>query len=171
MLRSKKTVVIEEMGKVCHENSCFIVAKYQGLTVAQLTSLRKSLKKDGANFRIVKNSLSRIAVSKSNKIGFDDILSGPVGIAYANDPIVVSKKLVDFTKKNSKLQIIGGVIDGQFYSDKQIVELSKLPSMDQIRSGIVGVISGVASSIARVVQAPGTNVARVIFAYSSEKGE
>ncbi len=168
MLKSKKSVVIEEMSHIYADYSCFIVAEYQGLTMAQITSLRKSLRQDGANFKIVKNSLSKIAASKSDKKGFDGILSGPVGIAYANDPVSISKQLVKFTKVSKNLKIIGGVIDNEVYTDLQIVELSKLASIDEIRGRIVGSISGVASKLIRVIQTPAAQIARVCSAYSSK---
>jgi large subunit ribosomal protein L10 len=171
VLKSKKIVVIEEMSRVYLDYSCFVIARYQGLTVAQITALRKSLKKDGANFKIVKNSLSRIAASKSDKKGFDDILSGPIGIAYANDPVLISKKLVDFAKNNAKLEVVGGVIDNQIYDNAQIIALSKLSSIEEIRGRIVGAISAVASKLIRVVQTPGSQVARVISANASKNKE
>jgi large subunit ribosomal protein L10 len=171
VLKSKKAIVIEEMSQVYVDYTCFIVARYQGLTVAQITSLRRSLKKDGANFKIVKNSLSKIAASNSNKKGFDDILFGPVGIIYANEPVSIAKKLVSFAKTTGKLQIVGGVIDNHVYTNLQIVELSKLASMEQIRGGIVGSISGVASSLIRVIQTPGAQIARVCSSYSSSRKE
>jgi large subunit ribosomal protein L10 len=173
VLKSKKTVIIKQMGEVYLENSCFIVSRYQGLSVSQITSLRKSLKNEGCGFKIVKNSLSKIAADQSKKVGFgtfaseglvDDkfskLLSGPIGIAYANDPVLISKKLVGFAKNNAKLQIIGGVIDNKFYSDSQILELSKLSSIEEVRSKLI-----------RVIQTPASNIARVLLAYSSQNKE
>ncbi len=171
MLKSKKTVVIEEMSQIYLDYSCFVIAKYQGLSVAQITSLRKSLRKDGVNFKVVKNSLSKIAASKSDKQGFDNIFSGPVGIAYANDPVSIAKHLVEFAKSNVKLQIVGGIIDNKLYNDSQILELSKLSSLEEIRARIAGALSGVASRLIRTIQSPAGNVARVIGAYAAKNKE
>jgi len=95
------------------------------------------------------------------------MLSGPVGIAYSNDPVAISKTLVNFTKTNVKLKVIGAVMENRYYSNPEIVALSNISSMIELRSRIVGTIAGVASKIIGVVKAPGAKVARAINAYSS----
>jgi large subunit ribosomal protein L10 len=167
MLREKKEDVINEMQGV-YGHSSFVIAEYQGLTVSDITSLRKSLRDGGAVFKVVKNSLSRIAAKKTDKADIVDILNGPVGIAYSDDAVGMSKSLVAFAKDNENLKIVGGLIDREICYSAQIMELSKLPSIEEIRAKIIGAISAPASNIVRVLNAPASQIARVLCAYASQ---
>lgn len=167
MLKVKKQDTIGKM-EVVYGHSTFIVAEYQGLTVSDITSLRRLLRKDGAGFRVVKNSLSQLAANKANKQGIVAILNGPVGIAYSDDAVSISKSLVDFAKENKKFKVIGGMIDEEMCDSAQIVALSKLPSIEEIRGKIIGVISAPASNIVRVLGAPAAQLARVLSVYASK---
>jgi large subunit ribosomal protein L10 len=168
VLKSKKKLIINELNNLYNDNNCIIVSQYQGLTVSQITSLRRSLKESGARIKIAKNSLSKIAASNSNVETIHSVLSGPVALTYANDPLQACKVLVDFAKKNKDLKIISGIIDSEVCSNDKIIEISKLPSLDQIRGKIIGAVSLVASNIVGVVNAPGQKVARVISAFSTK---
>jgi large subunit ribosomal protein L10 len=117
---------------------------------------------------VVKNSLSQLAANKTTKKGIVAILNGPVGIAYSNDAVAVSKSLVDFAKGNDRLKIVGGMVDEEMYDTAQIIALSKLPSIEEIRGKIIGAISAPASNIIGVLNAPGAQLARVLCAYASK---
>ena len=167
MLKSKKQNTINQMENI-YSHSSFVVAEYQGLTVSDITSLRKSLRKSGAGFRVVKNSLSQLAANKADKKDIVTILNGPVGIAYSNDAVSVSKSVVAFAKVNQKFKIVGGLIDEEMQDSAQIVALSKLPSIEAIRGKIIGTISSPASNIIGVLRAPAVQLVRALSLYASK---
>lgn len=167
MLKSKKQDTINKIEEI-YSYSSFVVAEYQGLTVSDITSLRKSLRKDGAGFIVVKNSLSHLAANKTDKKDIVTILNGPVGIAYSNDAVSVSKSVVDFAKVNKKLKIVGGLIDEEMQDSAQIVALAKLPSIEEIRGNIIRTISAPVSNIIRVLGAPAAQIVRVLSVYASK---
>lgn len=167
MLKSKKQDTINKMEEI-YRHSSFVVAEYHGLTVSDITSLRKSLRKDGAGFRVVKNSLSQLAANKAGKKDICAILNGPVCIAYSDDAVSVSKSVVDFAKENEKFKIVGGLIDDEMQDSSQIVALSKLPSIEAIRGKIIGVISAPASNTIGALGATAAQLVRVLSLYASK---
>lgn len=169
MLRSQKQDFVTELEKVCSSSDAVVFTHYHGLTVAQVTELRKGLRAQGAEFKVVKNTLFKIAANNANVQLTDEMVSGPVAIAYSTDPVAAAKGVVEFAKKNDNLKIIGAVVNNQLLSPKEIDKLSKLPSLDELRGKIIGLIQAPASKLASVLQAPAGGLARVVGAYSAKQ--
>ena len=167
MLRAEKKDFVAELEGVCRDSSAVIVTHYHGLTVAQVTELRKTLRNKGAEFKVVKNTLLKIAADNA-KVKFDGMLKGPVAIAYSVDPVAAAKGIVEFAKSNDNLKVVGGIVNDTVLSASGIVELSKLPSLDELRGKIIGLLQAPATKIACVLQAPAGQVARVIGAYAAK---
>ncbi|MCC8369682.1 MAG: 50S ribosomal protein L10 [Rickettsia endosymbiont of Oxypoda opaca] len=165
MLRSEKPIVVEELEKVYKESTSVIVAHYHGLTVSQISSLRESLKVKGAGFKVVKNTLAKIAANKAGLDGAVNLFAGPTAIAYSKDPVEVAKLVVDFAKSNDNLKIVGGIVNDQLLNEHSIRELSKLPSLNELRGKIIGLLQAPATKIVGVLQAPASSLVRVIQAY------
>lgn len=168
MLRSEKPVVVDEIANIYKESPSVIIAHYHGLTVSQINSLRESLKSKDSGFKVVKNTLARIAANQTGLDNISDLFTGPTAIAYSKEPVEMAKLVVNFAKTNENLKIIGGMIDNQVLNEHSIKELSKLPSLNELRSKIVGLLQAPATKIAGVLQAPSSSMARVIKAHASK---
>lgn len=169
MLRSQKQSFVTELEGVCSSSDAVVFTHYHGLTVAQVTELRKGLRAKGAEFKVVKNTLFKIAAKNANVQLTDEMVRGPVAIAYSTDPVAAAKGVVEFAKGNDNLKIIGAVVNNQLLSPKEIDKLSKLPSLDELRGKIIGLLQAPASKLASVLQAPAAGLARVVGAYSAKQ--
>lgn len=168
MLRSKKEEFIVELEELYKQSSSIIVTHYRGLTVSEVTLLRRNLRKDGAGFKVVKNTLSKIA---ANKAGLDlvaKLLSGPTAIAYSKDPVAAAKNIVEFAKTNQKLKIVGGIVNNQILNKDEIQYLAELPSLDELRGKIISIVQAPATKMARVLQAPAAQLAIVLQAFADK---
>lgn len=145
-----------------------VITRQTGLTVGESTKLRSDMRKVGGRFKVAKNTLIKRAVADSAYDALSDELKGPVALAFSNDPIAAAKVAVDFAKGNEKLQVVCGMMGEKFLNKNDVVALAKLPSLDELRGKIIGVLQAPASKIVGVLQAPGAQVARVISAYSSK---
>jgi large subunit ribosomal protein L10 len=168
VLRSEKHEFVAELEKVYKKSSSVIVTHYHGLTVSQVTLLRKALKAKGAGFKVVKNTLSKIAASKAGIQDVSSLLVGPTAIAYSEDPVEAAKVVVEFAKTNGALKIIGGLVNNQLLDVQSVQQLAKLPSLNELRGKIVGILQAPATKVARVLQAPAVQVARVLQAYADK---
>lgn len=168
MLRSEKHEFVDTLQEVYKQSSSVIITHYHGLSVSQLTALRKSLRDNGASFKVVKNTLSKIAANNAGVKDVASLLKGPTAIAYSADPVIAAKKVVEFAKANNKLTVIGGIVDNEILSAEQVIELSKLPSLDELRGKIIGVLQAPASRIVGILQAAPAQLARVIQAYADK---
>ena len=167
MLRQEKESFVSGVREELVGSSIVIaVNRSTGITVEEITKFRKDIKKAEANFKILKNTLARIAVKDSAIQPIEKYLEGPTGLAYSNDPVGLAKAVFEFAKSNEKLSILGGVMDGQEISADVIKELASLPSMDELRAKIIGLLTAAASKIVRTVKEPSARVARVIAAKS-----
>jgi large subunit ribosomal protein L10 len=169
MLKSRKREFVAELGSVYETSSSVIVTHYHGLTVSKLTDLREKLRANGAKFKVVKNTLSRIAAGTSEKNSISDLFTGPSAIAYSEDPIAAAKIVVEFANANEKLKIIGGIVNQQVLDVEGVKLIAKLPSLNELRGKIVGLLQAPATKVAGVLQAPASQLARVISAYSEKK--
>jgi large subunit ribosomal protein L10 len=130
--------------------------------------LRKTLRENGASFKIVKNTLSKIAATNV-KLTYDpEVFSGPTAIAYSKDPVAAAKGVVEFAKANDNLKVIGGIVNDKILNVGEVQQLAKLPSLDQLRGKIVGILQAPAANLVRIVQAPAGSLARVVQAYSEK---
>ena len=169
MTRIQKKALIEATNEKLNKAGIALVVHNNGLTVAQVSELRRRLRDVGAEFKVSKNRLTKIAAKDTPLEGITDLLKGPAAIATSADPVSVAKGLVDFAKTNEKLVIIGGAYGSQKLDAKAIESLAKLPSLDELRAKIVGMIQTPATRIAGVLQAPGGQVARVIAAHANKE--
>jgi len=164
VLKSNKKIFVKELEEVYKSSNSVIIVHYHGLTVSEVTKLRCNLRESGASFKVVKNTLAKIAASN---VGVDydaEMFSGPTAIAYSKDAVAPAKGVVEFAKANDNLKIIGGVVNEKNLDVSAIKELAKLPSLDSLRGKIVGILQAPASGIVGILQAPASKLARVIQA-------
>jgi large subunit ribosomal protein L10 len=169
MNRTEKQQLIEATNEKFKGSDIALVVHNKGLTVAEMNVLRAKMREAGAQFKVTKNRLTKIAAKDSGLEGIIDLLKGPTIIATSKDPVSVAKGLVDFAKTNEKLVIIGGAFGAQKLDIKAVETLAKLPSLNELRAKIVGILQTPATRIACVLQAPGGQVARVISAKSQKE--
>ena len=168
MLRSEKKTFVSELEKIYQDSNSVIITHYHGLTVSQITNLRKALRENGASFKIVKNTLSKIAATNVKLTHDPEAFSGPTAIAYSKDPVAAAKGVVEFAKANDNLKVIGGIVNDKILNVVEVQQLAKLPSLDQLRGKIVGILQAPAANLVRIVQAPAGSLARVVQAYSEK---
>ena len=159
MNREEKAQLLAELQELFNNSDTIVIAHYKGLTVAEVSELRDNIRKAGAGFRVTKNRITRLALKGTKFESLADLFTGPTAIAFANDPISACKVCVEFAKTNEKLVVLGGAMGTGVLSLDEIKRLASLPSMDELRAKIIGLL-----------QAPGSQLARVTKAYS-EKGE
>ena len=170
MDRTQKEELVATLNKTFDETEMVVVTHYSGLTVAEISDLRDRIRESGAKFKVTKNRLTRLALKNTKFEGISNLFSGPTAIAYSNDPVAAAKISVEFAKENNKLIVIGGALGSDILDADGVKALATLPSLDELRGKIVGLMQAPASKIAQVLQAPGGQVARVISAYG-EQGE
>ncbi|MFO0388699.1 MAG: 50S ribosomal protein L10 [Alphaproteobacteria bacterium] len=170
MNRAEKQAQIETTNVRFKDAGIALVVHNKGLTVAEMTSLRAKMREAGAEFKVTKNRLTKIAAKDTPFEAISDMFKGPSAIATSKDPVSVAKGLVDFAKQNERLVIIGGAYGTQKLDVRAIESLAKLPSLNELRAKIVGMLQTPATRIACVLQAPGSQVARVVAAKAAKEG-
>jgi large subunit ribosomal protein L10 len=168
MDRAEKAASIEELKGVFDEAGAVVFAHYAGLTVAEMTGLRIKLADAGAKLKVVKNRLAKIALEGKPGEEAGAMLKGPTAIMYAPDPVSAAKIASEYAKTNDKLVVIGGVMGATALNADGVKALATLPSLDELRGKIIGVIQAPAQKIAAVVQAPAAQLARVVQAYADK---
>jgi len=168
MDRSQKADLVTELKTVFSETSVVVVTRNLGLTVAQSTDLRLKMRDAGAQFKVAKNRLALIALEGSKYSPIGDLLSGPTGLATSIDPVAAAKVAVDFAKTNDRFEIVGGAMGETILDVNGIKALAALPSLDQLRATIIGLVQAPATKIARTVSEPGAQLARVFGAYAAK---
>ncbi len=166
MDRTEKREFVSMLAAVFAETSMVVVTRNDGLTVAQVTDLRRRMRAAGANYKVAKNRLADLALDGTRFDGITPLLKGPTALAWATDPVAVAKAAVDFAKTNDKLVILGGALGAQTLNADGIRALADLPSLDVLRAQLLGLISAPATQIASIISAPGAGLARVFGAYS-----
>jgi len=168
MDRAQKAESIETLKGVFEGAGAVVVTHYLGLTVAEMTDLRGRLRKEGATLKVVKNTLVQKALDGSVGEAGDALFTGPVAIAYAPDPVSAAKVATQYAKDNEKFTVVGGLM-GQTVLDQNAVKaLASLPSLDQLRAKLIGLMQAPATKVAGVLQAPAGQIARVIGAYAAK---
>ncbi len=170
MDRAQKEAKVADMHQSFQGAELMVVTHQSGMTVEESTDLRRQMLAAGATFRVTKNRLARIALKGTKFEGLDNLFTGPTAVAFSEDPVAAAKVAVDFAKSNDKLTIVGGGFGEQELDQKGVEALAKLPSLDELRARIVGMINTPATRIAGVLQAPGGQLARVLNAYA-QKGD
>ena len=169
--RAVKAEQIASLGEVFKTTKVVVVAHYSGLTVAQMQTLRRQMKQVGATVKVAKNRLAKIALEGSDVASIASLLKGPTLIAFSGDPVAAPKAAVDFAKTHERFVIIGGAMGKTALDPNGVKALAALPSLDELRAKLVGLIQAPATKIAQVVNAPAAKVARVVAAYAAKSGE
>jgi large subunit ribosomal protein L10 len=164
--RSDKKDFVQKLKEEIDNSSSVIVTHYSGLTVDESEQLRSEMRNNGAKFKVTKNRLTKLALEQTQFKNIADLFSGPTAIAYSDDPVAPAKVAVNFEKKLEKFKIIGGGYDGEKIDLEKINFLATLPSVDELRGKIVGLISAPAQKIASIMNQPAGQIARLINAQS-----
>ena len=169
MDRAQKNEQVSALAKTLSETAVVVVTRNHGLTVAQVTDLRTKMRQAGASFKVTKNRLARIALEGTPYQPIGELLTGPIGFATSTDPVAAAKVAVDFAKTNDKFEIVGGAMGTTVLDIDGVKALASLPSLDELRGRIVGLIQAPASKIARLINAPAGKLARVFGAYATKE--
>jgi large subunit ribosomal protein L10 len=167
--RTEKAELVSEYRQLFQNSALVVVTHYAGMTVKEMTDFRGQLRKAGANYKVSKNRLTRLALEDTNFKGITDLFTGPTGIAFSVDPIAAAKAAVTYSKTNEKLVILGGAFNGQVLDANGIKTLATLPSLDELRAKLLALLQTPATRIAGIMQAPAGQVARVIGAYGAKE--
>ena len=168
MERSQKEALVAELKQVFAETSLVVVTRQSGMTVAQSSDLRRRMRAAGARYRVAKNRLVKRALDGTQYEDLAEYFTGPTAIAISEDPVAAAKVCAEYAKENSKLEIVGGGLNGQKLDLAGVETLAKLPSLDALRGKLIGVIQAPATKVAGVVQAPAGQLARVFAAYAGK---
>ena len=153
MNREEKAQLLSELNELFSNSEVVVVSHYKGLTVAEVSELRNNIRKAGAGFRVTKNRITRLALKGTKFEGLSDLFQGPTAIAFASDPISACKACVEFAKTNEKLIIVGGAMGTGVISIDEIKKLASIPSMEELRAKIIGLLQAPAAQLARVTKA------------------
>lgn len=171
MDRTEKHAFVAELAAVFAETSMVVVTQNKGLTVADVTKLRRQMREAGATYKVAKNRLATLALDGTRFDGIAPLLKGPTALAWSRDPVAVAKAAIEFAKTNDKLVVLGGALGNQMLDASGVKALSELPSLDALRAKILGLLNAPATKIAGVLQAPGGQLARVLAAYAKKDEE
>lgn len=169
MDRAEKSQLVAELKQTFSETSVVVITRNLGLTVAQSTDLRNKMRAAGANYKVAKNRLALIALEGTAYAPIGDMLTGPTALATSPDPVAAAKVAVDFAKTNDRFEIVGGAMGETLLDVNGVKALAELPSLDELRAKIVGLIQAPATKIAQVVNAPAAKLARVFAAYGDKE--
>ena len=167
MNKDKKKIYIDEMKNFFSKTSSVFVTHYQGLTVNQIDELRSEMRKHGILFKITKNRITKLALEGSKFKKLENLFSGPTAVAFSEDAITSAKILTKFAKKNKSLKIIGGIMEDEPLSVEEVEKIATLPTLDEARGQIVGILSAPAQKIISILLAPGAKIA--ILAHAKSK--
>ena len=168
MDRTEKREFVSTLGQVFAETSMVVVTQNKGMTVAEVSNLRRQMRASGSTYKVAKNRLAVLALDGTRFEGIKPMLKGPTALAWSMDPVAVAKAALDYAKTNEKFVVIGGALGTQMLNADGIKALADLPSLDTLRARIVGMIQTPATRIASVLQAPAGQLARVFGAYANK---
>ena len=166
MSKEAKKNYVEEMKKNFSSNDSVMITQYQGLNVNELDALRNELRSKGILFKITKNRITKIAIKETEKKDLEKYFTGPTAAAISSDPISTAKILTKFSKANKKLKIVAGYMDGKVLDDKEVSIIATLPTLDEARAKIVGILTAPAQKIVSILLAPGSKIANLARAKS-----
>ncbi|MDY0968215.1 MULTISPECIES: 50S ribosomal protein L10 [Sphingomonas] len=169
MDRDQKTAAVAELNRTFSEVGVVVVTRNLGLTVSQSTVLRNKMRDAGATYKVSKNKLAKIAMDGTDYSSLGDMLTGPVGLASSIDPVAAAKVAVEFAKTNDKFEIVGGAMGATTLDVDGVKALATLPSLDELRAKILGLIVAPATKLATITQAPAAQLARVLSAYAEKE--
>ena len=169
MDRAQKSEQVAALNRTLSETSVVVVTRNLGMTVAQSTSLRVKMRAAGASYKVTKNRLARIAAEGTPYAALSELLTGPTALSTSADPVAAAKVVVDFAKTNDKLEIVGGAMGDTVLDVAGVKALAELPSLDELRAKIVGLIQAPATKLASILVAPAGQLARVFGAYAAKE--
>lgn len=166
MDRSQKAESVASLNAVFSEVGVVVITRNLGLTVAQSTQLRTKIREAGASYKVAKNRLAKLAIQNTDYAGIGDLLTGPTAIAASVDPVAAAKVVVEFAKTTDKLEIVGGSMGSQVLTPEGVKALASMPSLDELRAKLIGLVQAPATKIAQLSTAPAAKLARVFGAYA-----
>ncbi len=169
MNRSEKTESVAALNANFNESAVVVVTRNLGLTVAQSTDLRLKMRDAGASYKVAKNSLAKIALKDTQYDSLSDLLTGPIALATSGDPVAAAKIAVEFAKTNDKLEIVGGAMGATVLDVEGVKALASMPSLDELRAKLVGLVQAPATKLAQLSTAPAAKLARVFGAYAAQE--
>ncbi len=168
MDRAEKAEAVEDLKGIFAASGVVVVSHYSGLTVADMTVLRGRLRDAGASLKVIKNRLAKLALDGTPGAAAADMFKGPVAIAYSADPVAATKVAVQYAKEKDKYVLVGGLMGETVLDQKGVEALATLPSLDELRGKLIGLIQAPATKVAGVLQAPAGQLARVLSAYAKK---
>jgi large subunit ribosomal protein L10 len=168
--RAHKQLLTASLRDDLADTVCVVVTHQSGLSVAEATQLRRQMRSAGARYRVTKNRLARRALEGTPFAGLAPLFTGPTAIAFSRDPVAAAKAAVEYANRNQKLTIVGGGLSGQVLDEAAVKALATLPSLDELRSKLIGLINAPATKLARLLQTPGGQLARLLAAHADKQG-
>ncbi|MCJ2188743.1 50S ribosomal protein L10 [Novosphingobium beihaiensis] len=168
MDRSQKADSVAQLNAVFNEVGVVVITRNLGMTVAQSTELRTKIREAGASYKVAKNRLAKIAIADTDYAGIGDFLSGPTAIATSVDPVAAAKAVVEFAKTTDKIEIVGGAMGPNVLDAEGVKALASMPSLDELRAKLIGLVQAPATKIAQLSTAPAAKLARVFGAYAAK---
>ena len=153
MNRDEKKQLLDDLHELFNKSEILVVSHYKGLTVTEVSELRNAIRKAGAGFRVTKNRITKLALKDTKFESLADLFKGPTAVAFANDPVSACKACDEFAKNNEKLIIVGGAMGAEALTIAEINRLATIPSMDELRAKIIGLLQAPAAQLARVTKA------------------
>ena len=169
MDRSQKADAVASLNATFNEVGVVVVTRNLGMSVAQSTDMRAKMREAGATYKVSKNRLAKLALKDTQYEGLEEFLSGPIALATSLDPVAAAKAAVDFAKTNEKLEIVGGSMGGQVLDEAGVKALGSMPSLDELRGKLVGLVNAPATKVAQLANAPAAKLARVFGAYGAQE--
>ena len=168
MQRQQKEQLVATLHQTFNDANLLVVTHQTGLTVAQMTTLRRRMRDAGAGFKVTKNRLAKIALDGTKFAALSDLFTGPTAVAYSADPVAAAKIAVEYANQNEKFVVIGGALGAQVLDAGGVHALARLPSLDELRGKLIGVLQAPAAQVARICAAPAGQLARVFAAYAEK---
>jgi large subunit ribosomal protein L10 len=168
MDRSQKADSVAQLNAVFNEVGVVVITRNLGMSVAQSTALRGKVRDAGATYKVAKNRLAKLAIKDTHYEGLDEFFNGPTAIASSVDPVAAAKAVVDFAKTTDKIEIVGGSMGTQVLTPEGVKALASMPSLDELRAKLIGLVQAPATKIAQLTTAPAAKLARVFGAYAAK---
>lgn len=166
MDRSQKAEAVAQLNATFKEVGVVVVTRNLGMTVAQATELRTKMREAGASYKVAKNRLAKLAIADTDYEAIGEYLTGPTALATSVDPVAAAKAIVEFAKTNDRIEIVGGAMGRQLLDEAGVRALAALPSLDELRAKLVGLVQAPATKLAQLTTAPAAKLARVFGAYA-----
>jgi large subunit ribosomal protein L10 len=170
MDRARKREVVSTLNEEWKDSGVIVVAHYKGMTVSEMSDFRKRMKEGGGTVKVAKNSLAKLALKDTTSAGVAELLKGQTCVAYSDDPISAAKVSVKYARENEKLVILGGAMGRTVMDVNAVKALAELPSLDELRARLIGLVQAPATKIARILMEPGAMLARVVQAQGAKTG-